>query len=241
MEIFKLDYRKLIRISGIDTRNFLQKILSNDIKKLEVKKLQYSLLLTPQGKIMYDFFIFQQSKYLYLDCYAIFLQEIIHILNYYKLRCNIEITQDHSAIYISNYMLNKNCFEDPRDSRLGYRFYDFDCKTKKTDLKKSVIDYYTSLRLQHLVPEFGIDFISKQLFPLDLRMHELNAVNFNKGCFVGQEVTARMHYRNRIKKRLLYIELEGYIIDHKDIIKDNRKLGIVLNQYQDKALVLLKN
>ena len=240
MQISKLDYRQLIRVNGIDAKKFLQKILSNDIQNLQVGKLQYSLLLTPQGKIMYDFFIFQKSQDIYLDCYAASLKEIISTLNFYKLHCNIHITTNHAPVYITNHIFDDNCFKDPRVSDLGYRFYDFDYKIKTIDLKRSVISYYTDLRLRYLIPEFGIDFISKQLFPLDLGMNKLNAINFNKGCFIGQEVTARIHYRNRIKKHLLYTSLEDYTINHRDVMQDNRKLGVILNMYYDKAFVLLK-
>ena len=239
--IYNLDNRKLIKISMDDAESFLQNILSNDIAQLGVGDLQYSLLLTPQGKILYDFFILKTPNAFYLDCYAKFLKAIVQKLQTYKLHSRIVISMVDATIFITNTILRKNCFIDPRNINLGYRLYDFDNEQKRANLDRSFVSHYNQIRLKYTVPEFGLDFTSDKFFPLDLGMDQLNAVSFNKGCFVGQEVTARMNYRNKRKKYLKCINVDEYKINDGCVVQNGRKLGVILNTYQNKALVLLKN
>ncbi len=241
MNIYKLDYRKLIKISGVDSVKFLQNILSNDIGEINERSLQYNLLLTPQGKILYDFFIFKSSQDFYLDCHAKFLEDIKKKFQIYKLHLDVQIESSEVSVFISNKDLKTCCYPDPRHSILGYRYYDFvKSKTVNTHLEIKMLKIYDGHRLQCLVPEFGIDFMPEEFFPLHLEMDKLNAISFNKGCYVGQEVTARMNYRGKIKKYLEYINLNDFKISDKEIIKDDKKIGIILKTYDTGALALLK-
>ena len=113
MKIYHLYYRTLLIISGKDSEYFLENILSNDMTETNEKSLQYSLLLSPQGKLMYDFFVFKKSYDFYLDCHTEFLEEIISRLQSYKLHCNIEISKVQAKVFICSKMFGSNCFLDP--------------------------------------------------------------------------------------------------------------------------------
>ena len=241
MNIHKLDYRKLVKISGVDSVKFLQNILSNDIGKINETNLQYNLLLTPQGKISYDFFIFKFLNEFYLDCHAKFLNDIKKKLQIYKLHSDVQIENFDAEIFICDENLDIYCYPDPRHTNLGYRYYNF-IKSKEVNphLDINMLKIYDGHRLQCLIPEFGIDFMPEEFFPLDLGIDRLNGISFNKGCYVGQEVTARMNYRGKRKKYLEYINLNDYIIRDKDIIKDDKKIGVILKTYNTGALSLLK-
>jgi len=241
MNIYKLDYRKLVKISGVDSVKFLQNILSNDIGKINETNLQYNLLLTPQGKISYDFFIFKFLNEFYLDCHAKFLEDIRKKFKIYKLHSDVKIESSDINVFISNEDLKTHCYPDPRHSNLGYRYYDFvKSKGANIHLDINMLKIYDKHRLQCLVPEFGIDFMPEEFFPLDLGMDKLNAISFNKGCYVGQEVTARMNYRGKRKKYLEYINLDDYEIRDKDVIQNDKKVGTILKIYDTDVLALLK-
>ena len=241
MNINKLNYRKLIKINGADSAKFLQNILSNDIYKIHEKSLQYSLLLTPQGKILYDFFIFKLSQDFYLDCSATFLEDIKNKFQMYKLHSDVQIENSDIKVFISNEDLNSHCYLDPRNSALGYRLYDFgQSKECVTTTETNIFQIYVDDRLRCLVPEFGEDFMPSEFFPLDLGMDKLNSISFNKGCYVGQEVTARMNYRGLRRKYLECISINDYEIKEKDIIQNDKKVGTLLKIYGNNALALLR-
>ena len=236
MEKYYLDYRKLISISGEDSENFLQNILSNDINKLSNEGMQYSLLLTPQGKILFDFFIFRISEKIFLDCHKDYLNNIKTKFMLYKLHSNVNIMDCEAHIFIANEDFNEFGYIDPRNKNLGRRCYDFDSKQDNfNDIAK-----YNEIRVKYLIPEFGIDFFPEEFYPLDLGLDSLNAVSFNKGCYVGQEVTARMYHRGKRKKNLEIIDLNNYQINDKEVIEDNKKIGKILKIYNSHALALIK-
>ena len=243
MSTYYLNYRGIVEVSGNDASGFLQNITSNDIKKLEEKELIYSLLLSPQGKILYDFFIFRLGDNFYLDCHKEYIEEIVRKLNSYVLHSDVKVVlRSNFAIYISHDQLTPYCYADPRNSEMGFRRYAASInELGKFALDDEVLKSYTQKRLALLIPEFGCDFISGEFFALDLSMDKINAVSFNKGCYVGQEVTARMNYRGKNKKCLAVIDLGNFEIRERDIFKEQKKVGVLLKAYQNKALVLMKN
>jgi folate-binding protein YgfZ len=199
---YHLDYRDIVKISGADSEKFLQNLISNDINKLEKEEILYSLLLSPQGKVLYDFFIFKVTDDFYLDCHRKYTTEIVQKFNMYKLHSKIEIAaQSNSEVYISNTKLTHHCYKDPRDSRLGFRGYSLNPKELEGfELDEVVLDQYKQKRYDLFIPEFGDDFGPGEFFALRIEMDRLNALSFNKGCYVGQEVTARMNYRGKRKE-----------------------------------------
>lgn len=119
-----LKHRGIIKLSGRDQNKFLQNLLSNDIEKLKPDELQYSLLLSPQGKVLYDFFVFKLQGDICLDCNKAYAEEIIKRLYMHKLHSNIDIAlQPEISVYISNDRLTQSFYPDPRNINLGFRGY----------------------------------------------------------------------------------------------------------------------
>ncbi len=198
----QLNDRALFRISGADAFSFLQNLITQDMRLIEndTQRLIYSGLLSPQGNILHDFFIFSDGagKYI-IDCDTRQKDTFIRRLTMYKLRSKVDISDvnDMHVFYSQNQMTDQEmCFADPRLSSLGYRIYTPD----QIEASGTLTEYADSCIAQGIpVPDamqLEKDYIS------DLNLDFLNAVSFDKGCFVGQELTARVHHRGLVKRRL---------------------------------------
>ncbi len=177
--------RSLIRITGDDRVSFLQGILTNDIAKLNDDKIQFAALLSPQGKILHDMFLIAVGNAIIIDTQTEYKNTLLKRLAMYKLRAKVGIEEItlHDASLTTHQPL-----PDPRHPALPH---------------------YAPLTTHHAplhlgIPELGRDFFPDEVVPLDAGYDLLNAISFTKGCYVGQEVTARMHYKN-IARRGFYI------------------------------------
>jgi folate-binding protein YgfZ len=232
--------RSVIIVKGDDAFYFLQNILTNDLQELKQDLLQYSLLLTPQGKILYDFFIFQLNDNYFLEVNKNYLADILELLQKYKLRAAVEFQYAEKYIVIlSEKKIANFSYPDPRCEQLGFRNY-LDEKeyqgVDKMGLKNK--DGYIKKRLQYLVPEHGEDFQPGNHFAMDLDMVRLNAISFNKGCYVGQEVAAKMFYRAKNKKIISAVNLkDNFEIRSNYLYKDSNKIGKILNNYGEMVLI----
>jgi folate-binding protein YgfZ len=192
-----LTNRVVIEIQGNDREVFLQGIITQDIKLLETQSIVYSLMLSPQGKFQFDFFIIQISDLRLIDIDASRSQAFLQRLQLFKLRSdvNIRINSDWQVGVSSVSIETENCFLDPRLKDLGYRFYN-----KKTVSKKGN-DTYQAWRLSLGVPDGAYDMVIDKSIPLEWGMDELHAIAWGKGCYMGQELTARSRYVGQIRKR----------------------------------------
>jgi folate-binding protein YgfZ len=203
MPIARLDDRAVIAVSGPEAKSFLQGLITNDIEKVEPHKAIYAALLTPQGKILFDFLISTDGEALLIDCRAEDRAALIKRLTMYRLRAKVTIeARDDLAVVaawgsgLEMESLEEFGFRDPRNADLGARV---------VTLKDAIAprhDDYVAHRLALGVPEGG-DFGSDKTFALDGDLDELHAIAFDKGCYVGQELTARMKHRGTARKRLL--------------------------------------
>ncbi|MFQ3307141.1 MAG: folate-binding protein YgfZ [Candidatus Midichloriaceae bacterium] len=234
-----LNYRTLLKIRGVDKENFLQNILSNDIKTHT--NLSYSLMLSPQGKVLYDFFIFQKNDYFLLDIHNDYCDEIITKLYTYKLHADIELSkEDAYEVIISDKLLNKEFFHDPRSVTLGFRGY---LKKEEDTFKKNDNYYheYEKERLKLALLEFGIDFFPNEFFAMHINMDKFFALSFTKGCYIGQEVTARMNYLSKKRKGLEIIQNSDFITKENIAYdKEGRKIGKIIKQYEEQTFILSK-
>ena len=227
-----LEHKSIISVSGTDCINFLQNIISNDISFVTSSNSNYSYLLSPQGKFLYDFMIIQQSKDNYLlQCNKEVATDFVAKLCTYKLRSNIEIKQldekfksyffntaneliETSFKTIKGFTISNDYgffFNDPRIADFGVHAIIY--KDKNEDLIKelalTLLPFQTYEKLCHntgltdLVPAKAL----QDFFSLELNGKELHGVSFKKGCFVGQENTARMNLRNKIRKRVLPVQI----------------------------------
>lgn len=188
-----LDDRKLFRIEGPDAASFLQNIMSNDIAA--AKPVVYSCLLSPQGQFLHDFFVVEQGEGAYLlDVDAGRADDLIRRLTMFKLRAKVTVTPDDTLLVYAD----PDGHPDPRHAALGGRAYRTD-KIEASD-KSIYIDYCISIG----VPPTAAIRAERDVLS-DVNLDLLNAVGWDKGCFIGQEVTARMKYRGLAKKRLMIV------------------------------------
>jgi len=228
-QIVILEDRGLIAIEGPDAQDFLQNIISNDIEKVSEFNSIFSGIFTAQGKYLYEFFIIKNGKNFLLDCDDTFSRELINHLSKYKLRSKIEI-KDLSASYVIGVTSEEKFkeiqsevtskektilyrespyFLDTRSTKLGARILSnlekLHLTIKKLGLK--IVDKSNYLKTAHAegIPIQGIKNLQDNLFSLESNFEELNAIDFKKGCYVGQENTARMKLKNKVRRKLIPI------------------------------------
>ena len=247
-----LKKRGVILVSGDDAQDFLQNIITNDIKKVSNKSSIFAALLTPQGKYLNEFFIIKDKMGYYLDCCETSINELIGNLSKYKLRSKIEIKNLSSKFVVgiinserfkelqNETKLNDNTiyfrdtpiFSDTRNSKLGARIFSNLEKLYLTikKLKLKIIDEsnYFSLAYKLGIPVIGLESLKDQLFGLEANFEEYQAIDFKKGCFVGQENTARMKLKNKLRRRLLPVESSKKLNVGDELIFDGSKIGKVL-------------
>ena len=196
MAIYHLNYRCVIKVSGKDAGGFLQGIISNDIESVNESTNIYALMLTPQGKILYDFFIYNHEEGYFLDIDKEYAEEIILKLKMYKLRSDVVIEKtDNLNVYFDDSDGSKEK-KDPRG--WGSRFI------TSTELKASDIGNYHEQRIVKLIPEYNKDIKPGEFFTHHLGMDDIGAISYTKGCYVGQEVVARSKYKIKDIKKKLY-------------------------------------
>ena len=251
-QIIILENRALISISGNDAKEYLQNIISNDINKVSKTNSLFSALLSPQGKYLFEFFIIKSNNGYYLDCDNKFTKELLINLSKYKLRSEVEIKDLSNEFVIGiisldkfkeiqNFEKTKNdtiiyretpIFIDSRKKELGARILSNIEKLyltiKKLNLKIADVKIYHDLAFHKGIPIKGLENLKDQLFGLEANFEELKGIDFKKGCYVGQENTARMKLKNKLRRRLLPIKVEGKINIGSEIMFNNNKIGKVL-------------
>ncbi len=251
-QVVILEKRGVILVSGEDAKDFLQNIITNDINKVSKKNSVFSALLTPQGKYLNEFFIIQNNKGYLLDCSENSTSDLIKDLSKYKLRSKIGI-EDFSSEFVIGIINNSKfkelqeelksnentityrdtpIFLDPRNEKLGARIISNLEKLYLTikKLNLNIIDKkeYYSLAHKLGVPEKGLINLKDQLFGLEANFESLQAIDFKKGCFVGQENTARMKLKNKLRRRLFPISSTEKLNIGDEITFNNIKIGKIL-------------
>ena len=249
-QIIILKDRGLISISGDDSKEFLQNVMTNNIEKVKVDRSIFSGIFSPQGKYMYEFFVIYRKGGYLLDCDSSATKNLISHLAKYKLGSKIEIIDVSSKFVIGvlNFDKFKELFDgskyktivyrdspiflDPRDSKLGARILSPIDKLyltiKKLNLK--IIDSKIYLKNAYLlgVPEKGLEHLKDQLFGLEANFEKLNAIDFKKGCYIGQENTARMKLKDKLRRRLLPMSSKEKLNLGDEIFYNKIKIGKIL-------------
>ncbi|MGH6827580.1 MAG: YgfZ/GcvT domain-containing protein [Rhizomicrobium sp.] len=241
MESAHLKDRAVIALEGGQAREFLQGLVTNDVALLEPGKGLYAALLTPQGKILFDFLIAEGDGALLLDCAAASAGALVKRLNMYRLRARIEIAlKPQLSVYAG---LERRpaeraiSFADPRLAALPRR--SIGAAAEMPDFLEGSAPYHTE-RLKLGIPE-GADFGSDKVFALDAGLEELHGVSFGKGCYVGQELTARMKHRGTAKKRILSVRAEGALPrPGAKITSGASELGEILSTYGAHGFALVR-
>jgi len=245
---YKNTKSKFLEISGQDSVPFIQNLITNDINKCKENHFVYSCLLTPQGKFFADFFIFKNKEKYFFEVNDIFYENFLNKLNMYKLRSNInieEIKLFYSFIIFGELEIN-NHYEilnfDPRNNNIGKKLIQYDPLIKfnekiiEIDEKK-----YHEILIKNKVPYSPFDLQENKSLLLENNFDNINAISWNKGCFVGQEITARMKYRALLKKQLYALELiSGKINIGDKIIEKGVVLGKVISKANQYIFCILK-
>lgn len=236
----------IIKVSGSDRFDFLQGMVSNDLQILKEKKCIYCALLTPQGKFLYDFYILNLKDFFYLECSKKRQKEIIEKFNLFKLRANVNFSNENSliSVLVNNSLFQKldtkkhqNIihFQDPRNKSFFTKIY---CENiflepfiKKLKLTKISDNCFEKIRVKNVIPDAEKDFKKEKILLLEARFDKLNGISWNKGCYIGQEVTAITNYRAKLKKQLYGLKIEGRI-NSDEIFYENKKIGF-LTSYID--------
>lgn len=235
--MIQLKNRALLEISGLERKKFLQGLITNDVNKASKDNLIFAVMLNAQGRFLYDFFIFEDGEKLMLDCFAARRDEILKKLNFYKLRAQVLIKKNDDLIVAHSF--EHQGLVDPRNEKLGYRIY-----TTNKDFSQND-EAYQFNRISLKIPESENDLTYEKSLILEFGFDELNAINYEKGCYVGQELTARTHYRGEIRKKIFHIKLDETSVDkNSEITCEGKSVGIILSsvfhQNELHALALIK-
>lgn len=220
-----LSDRGLIHLAGADTAKFLQGLITNDIERIAPGSAAFAGLLTPQGKILFDFFIYAENAESYwIDCAKVQLDDLVKRLSLYKLRAKIEIA-DRSDDFAVGAAWGEGpkegesgffaIYSDPRYAPLGGRLIVKGGHSWPDSLAADVLGdaAYHSHRISLAVPQGGLDYAYGESFPHEACYDDLKGVDFKKGCYVGQEVVSRMHHKGTAKTRIAAVKanapLEG--------------------------------
>ncbi|PHR59120.1 MAG: folate-binding protein YgfZ [Robiginitomaculum sp.] len=234
MPIAKLD-RTILSLKGDDVCGFLGGLITNSI----ADGLTYSALLTPQGKIIADFFIHKQSEtHVFIETPAKFGKALMMRLKMYKLRAKIDLSDisDDFEVYALWDGEGDIGLTDPRLKGLGQRMIaEFGTLSPEHDA-----DDYDTHRLALSIPESQWDFESEQVFPADINMDQLNGIDYKKGCFIGQEVASRMHRKTDVRKRMRGLKLSSEAAKGDGVFTDTRNIGTVFHVNGDLGMGLIR-
>ena len=262
-EVITLEDRGFIQVTGVDAKEFLQNIVTNDLEKVTNESTIFSSILTPQGKYLFEFFIIKLNDNYLLECEKKSIKDIIKILSFYKLRSKVDfadLSQKYLAAVISlekfkeikdgNIFLGKTInyqnhpiYIDPRNTKLGGKIISKtkDINTTIKNLKLSKVDKkkYYSKSFELGIPQIDLYKLKDKIFGIENNLDELNGIDFKKGCYVGQENTSRIKLRNKLRRRILPIQKISGEISENDIIKykENEVGKIIITKPYSFALV----
>ena len=265
-KVYILEDRGLLYINGEEAQAFLQNIITNNIENVSERKSCFSALLTPQGKYLYDFIIIKHKSGYLLDCEKKIIDELYEKLNLYKLRSKVEILNLSNEFVIAS--LSKEKFLeienskdeegftikfredpvllDPRSKILGARLIinleKLYLSLKKLGLEISDIGEYYKHSYKLGIPQVNMKNLQDKIFGIECNFEELNGIDFRKGCYVGQENTARIKLKDKLNKRLFAIKVLDGELNSEEITLENKNIGKLLIKSENPfALLKLEN
>lgn len=220
----------LLALGGRDARSFLQGLVTNDVRRLEAGPV-YAALLSPQGKYLFDFFIGldpSDPAQVLLDVAADRAEALARRLGMYRLRADVAIAPDPRQIAVGVGPLPAGAFADPRDPRLGWRIWTDDLAGVLGRMAPLDADVALRRRIALGVPESGSELVPDDSYILEMGFERLHGVDFRKGCYVGQEVTARMKHKTELRKGLVRVRVAGTPPPPgSEILKEGRPAGVL--------------
>jgi len=220
--------RALYIISGADRLSFMQGLVTNDVKD----GLVYAALLTPQGKYLADFFLWVRPEDIVLDIDTGIAAQTIQRLTMYKLRADVQIAPSDLKVQRGIGDAPSEALADPRDPSLGWRLY-----APEAGLDQDVD--WVALHVAAVVPRTGIE-LTPETYILEAGFEGLAGVDFRKGCYVGQEVTARMKHKTELRKGLVQVEVAGAAPVGTPIVANGKEAGVLYSQADGKGIAYLR-
>lgn len=225
-----MNTRTLLRLTGADASDFLQGLVTNDVSKAK-DGLVYAALLTPQGKFIADFFVLADGDALLLDVATSHAPTLAQRLSMYRLRADVQIDESPLVVSRGTGPAPSGGHPDPRHADLGWRLYGTSDQSDDTD--------WDALRVAHVIPETGIE-LTPDTYILEAGFERLNGIDFRKGCYVGQEIAARMKHKTELKKGLVQVSINGVAPVGTDITANGKPAGTLYTQSGQHALAHLR-
>ena len=244
-DVYILEERGLLYLNGDDVKEFLQNLITNDIEKVTNEMSCFAALLTPQGKYLFDFLIIKHKNGYFLDCEKKNIEEFFKQLTLYKLRSKVEILNLSNEFVVAGISYEKfltfenskdiegftikyredPIFLDPRLKKLGARLIinieKLYLSLKKLELKTANVEDYYNFSHKLGISQIDNFNLQNKIFGIECNFEELNGIDFKKGCYVGQENTARIKLKNKLSKKLFAIKIiEGSINGEQIFLKE---------------------
>ena len=261
----ELEDRGLITVGGPDRRSFLQGLISNDINRVDLNNVIWAALLTPQGKYLHDFFVTEINDIFHIDCEADRLMDLGQRLSSFKLKAKVDLGISETfgvwSVYGTNVFAKAGItyepgatkilvnggllYSDPRIVDIGLR-----ALLPKRSAKKFWSEFgaepgykesYDALRISLGIPDGSRDLVVGKSILLENNFDDLNGIDWSKGCYIGQELTARTKYRGLLKKRLLPVDIIGRLPETgAPVLADGRQVGEIRSATETKGLALIR-
>ena len=239
---------RFFSIEGEHSSEFLQNLITNDINNCSEDNFLYSCLLTPQGKFICDFFIFKKDQKYLLETHSFFYEKFLKKINLYKLRSKIivnQITNLYSYSIFGDLQKDQDTIiynNDPRNKNIGNKLIH---QKKNPEILNNFQEInekkYHEILIKNLVPLSNYDLEENKSLLLENNFENLNSISWDKGCYVGQEITARMKYRALLKKRIYSLIIkEGSPKVKQSIRDDENDYGKIISIENDYVLAMLK-
>ena len=225
--------RVVLEVAGEDRFSFLQGLVTNDVNRAKAG-LTWAALLTAQGKYLADFLMVARGDAILIDVKDSFAEGLLRRLTMYRLRAKVTISRTDMAVTRGIGAAPEGALPDPRDAALGWRVYGGAAGAEP------VIDW-DAIRVAACVPETGIELVPDETYILEAGFERLHGVDFRKGCYVGQEVTARMKHKTELRKGLALVDLDGTVPVGTAIVSgDGKAAGTVYTQAGGRGIAFLR-
>ena len=226
--------RALLSVSGADRISFLQGLVTQDMGRVAREGIGYGAMLTPQGKLVADFLLVSQGDAILIDLAEGLAEDLVRRLTMFRLRAQVSIDRVAMPVTRGIGPAPEGALADPRSAVLGWRLYG-------QALEQGAAVDWDALHIEALVPQTGADLVPGESFILEAGFPRLNGVDFRKGCYVGQEVTARMHHKTELRRGLVVLSVPVPVPPGTPVLlEDGREAGVLGTQAGGKGLALMR-
>ena len=236
-KLMKLSNRSILSVAGNDSEKFLQDIITCNVEKIK-NKSSYGSILTPQGKLLYDFIISRKDNYFLIDVSKSNIDNLIKLLNMYKLRSDIILEKkENLSVFVDiDNDHSKSDNVDPRLSSIGLR----KILNSNHESHSDEENLYEKKLIKLGIAEIGDEIGPGDIFPIEANLDYLNGIDFQKGCFIGQEVSSRMYRKGKVKKRIVSFRSKDNFTNNDELVYNERTIGTVIKKIEDYGLALIK-